>query len=202
VPKIQAATVAEHRAMQRKAILDAARDILAQGGSEAPSLSAVAQRAGLARSSIYQYFASKDDLLEAVIAEMFPRWAAYVEARIEEVSDPADRALAYVDANLRLVASGEHAIARGLAAFARVELLAESSRALHEQLRTPLDEALAALGCDDPEAMGELIHAVVQRASLMLEDGTLTEERARSLARELLEPYLRRSQSLGSLRRR
>ncbi len=193
MPKIQAATVAEHRAMQRKAILDAARDILAEGGSEPPSLAAVAKRTGLARSSIYQYFGSKDDLLEAVIVEMFPRWAAYVAARIEEAADPAGRALAYVDANLHLVASGEHAIARGLAAFARVEFLAESSKVLHDQLRTPLDEALAALGCDDPGSMGELIQSVVHRASLMLESGALSEEKARALAHELLEPYLRRS---------
>lgn len=193
MPKIQAATVAEHRAMQRKAILDAARGILAEGGSEPPSLAAVAKRTGLARSSIYQYFGSKDDLLEAVIIEMFPRWAAYVEARVEEASAPADRALAYVDANLHLVASGEHAIARGLAAFARREFLAESSKVLHDRLRTPLDEALVALGCDDPAEMGELIQAVIQRASLMLESGALAEEKARALARELLEPYLRGS---------
>jgi AcrR family transcriptional regulator len=193
VPKIRAATVAEHRAMQRKAILDAARDILAQGGSETPSLAAVAKRTGLARSSIYQYFSSKDDLLEAVIVDMFPRWAAYVAARIEEESAPADRALAYVYANLHLVASGEHAIARGLAVFARAEFLAESSKVLHDQLRTPLDEALVALGCEDPGAMGELIQAVVQRASLMLESGILSEDRARALTRDLLEPYLRSS---------
>ena len=193
MPKIRAATVAEHRAMQRKAILDAARDILAQGGSETPSLAAVAKRTGLARSSIYQYFSSKDDLLEAVIVDMFPRWAAYVSARVEEESAPADRALAYVDANLHLVASGEHAIARGLAAFARAEFLAESSKVLHDQLRTPLNEALVALGCEDPGAMGELIQAVVQRASLMLEGGVLSEDRARALTRDLLEPYLRSS---------
>ncbi len=195
MPRIQAATVAEHRAMQRKAILDAARDILALGGSEIPSLAAVAQRTGLARSSIYQYFSSKNDLLDAVIADMFPRWAAYVQARVDEASTPAARALAYVDANLHLVASGEHAIARGLAAFARTESLLESSKTLHDQLRTPLFEALTDLGCTDPEAMGELIQAVVQRASLMLESGDIPEDRARALARELLGPYLERGAS-------
>ena len=117
----------------------------------------------------------------------------YVAACTEEAPTPADRALAYVDANLHLVASGEHAIARGLAAFARAESLAESSRVLHERLRTPLNEALTALGCEDPGAMGELIQAVIQRASLMLENGVLSEERARALAHELLDPYLRRS---------
>lgn len=189
MPKIQAATVAEHRAMQRKAILDAARDILAQGVTEAPSLSAVAKRTGLARSSIYQYFSSKDDLLDAVIADMFPRWSAYVTSQMERASAPGERALAYVDANLHLVASGEHAIARGLAAFARTESLAESSQDLHDQLRTPLVAALAERGSADPEAIAELIQAVVQRAALMIENG-VPEAGARALAHELLGPYL------------
>lgn len=193
MPRIQAATVAEHRANQRRAILDAARDILAQGGAQAPSLAAVARRTGLARSSIYQYFRSKDDLLDAVITEMFPRWAAYVTSQMEAAATPGERALAYVDANLHLMASGEHAIARGLAVFAGSESLAESSRVLHDQLRAPLVRALAELGSDSPEAVSELVHAIVQRATQLIERGSLSEAEARAVARELLGPYLRRT---------
>ena len=53
MPRITAPTVAEHHAKQRRALLDAARDLLAETGAE-PSMAAVARRAGLARSSIYQ----------------------------------------------------------------------------------------------------------------------------------------------------
>ncbi|MFC7759986.1 TetR/AcrR family transcriptional regulator [Catellatospora bangladeshensis] len=115
MPRIQAATVAEHRSLQRRALLDAARDILASGAPEAPSLSAVAQRAGLARPSVYQYFRSREDLLEAVIADMFPRWSAFVGERMDGAPGAAEQVLAYADANLELVAQGEHAVMRGLA---------------------------------------------------------------------------------------
>jgi len=190
VPKIQAATVAEHRARQRRAILDAARAIIAEGRPEAPSLAAVAARTGLARPSIYQYFRSSADLLEAVIVDMFPRWSAYVAQRMRRAASPGERVFAYVAANLHLVAQGEHAIVRGLAATAPAELLAERSRELHEQLRGPLLEALAEHGAPDPAGTAELIQAIVYRASRMIEDGT-GEPMARELARELLEPYLR-----------
>lgn len=189
MPKIQAATLAEHRARQRRAILEAARTILAEGGSEAPSLAAVAARTGLARPSVYQYFKSRDDLLDAVIVDMFPRWSAYVTQRMRRAATAGDRVLAYVAANLHLVAKGEHAIVRGLAAIAPPETLAEPSRQLHEQLRVPLVEALAEHGAPDPAGTAELIQAIVYTASRMIEGG-VREAKARALARDLLEPYL------------
>lgn len=190
MPKIQAATVAEHRAAQRRAILDAARELLAEGGTEAPGLAAVAERTGLARPSVYRYFRSREDLLEAVIADSFPRWSTSVAERMGGLDDPGARVLAYVDANLHLVAVGEHAVVRGLAAVVPGERLAEDSRILHEQLRVPLTEALVDHGADDPEGMSDLIQSIVLAASRMIESGA-QEAHVRALTHQLLEPYLR-----------
>ncbi|GAA1394073.1 TetR/AcrR family transcriptional regulator [Catellatospora coxensis] len=192
MPKIQAATVAEHRSLQRRALLDAARDILASGEPESPSLSAVAQRAGLARSSVYQYFRSREDLLEAVIADMFPRWSGFVAQRMNSATAAAEQVLAYADANLELVAQGEHAVMRGLAMAAPGAALAESSKVLHEQLRVPLVEALTRSGATQPQHMAELIQAVVRAGSQMIENGVPSDD-VRDLVKQMLEPYLRAS---------
>ncbi|WP_054811921.1 TetR/AcrR family transcriptional regulator [Nocardia arizonensis] len=194
MPRIQAATVAEHRAAQRRAILDAARELLAEGGNEAPGLAAVAKRTGLARPSVYRYFRSREDLLEAVIADSFPRWSRAVVERMDGVEDPGARVLAYVDANLYLVAAGEHAVVRGLAAVVPGERLAEDSRILHDRLRVPLAAAIEAHGADDPEGMSDLIQSIVLAASRMIENGA-DEAHVRALAHQLLEPYLRESAS-------
>jgi AcrR family transcriptional regulator len=189
VPRINAATVAEHRARQRSAILAATRELLAEGRTEVPSLAEVARRTGLARPSIYQYFSSREDLLDAVIADMFPRWSAYVTGRMAREAAPGARAMAYVEANLHLVARGDHAIVRGLAEAGRGEAMAEPSRELHEQLRTPLVAALTEHGAADAEALAELVQAVVYTGSRMIETG-MSERKARALARTLLGPYL------------
>ncbi|GHJ43745.1 TetR family transcriptional regulator [Catellatospora sp. TT07R-123] len=189
MPRIQAATVAEHRSLQHRALLDAARDILASGAPETPSLSAVAQRAGLARSSVYQYFRSREDLLEAVIADMFPRWASFVAQRMNSAATAAEQVLAYADANLELVAQGEHAVMRGLAMAAPGAALAESSRVLHDQLRVPLVDALARSGATQAPHMAELIQAVVRTGSQMIENG-VPPDGVRGLVKEMLEPYL------------
>ncbi|MFA1547918.1 TetR/AcrR family transcriptional regulator [Actinomadura chokoriensis] len=190
MPKIQAPTIAEHRAAQRAALLDAARTLLSEEAERAPSMADVARQAGLARSSVYAYFKSRDDLLDALIVDTFPRWSAYVEAQMGKAGSPGDRVLAYVYANLRLVARGDHALARALAATGRTDTLANSSRLLHDELQTPLREALADHGASDPAGTAELVQSVVYALTRMIEEG-LAERAARRLADELLTPYLR-----------
>ena len=57
-PKIQAATIVEQRAMRQRQLIDAALAIALESGAANITVAAVAQRAGLARSSIYEYFSS------------------------------------------------------------------------------------------------------------------------------------------------
>lgn len=190
MPKILAATVVEHRAAQRAALLDAARSLLSAGpGAGVPSLADVAARAGMARSSVYSYFTSREDLFDALVADTFPRWSSYVRDRMARQSTPGAKVLAFVDANLHLVASGEHALAMTLAAVAGTDALATSSRDLDEELRTPLVAALREHGSTDAALTAELVQALVFAVSRMVETGT-SERRARAIAHELLEPYL------------
>ncbi|HET8662853.1 MAG TPA: helix-turn-helix domain-containing protein [Nocardioides sp.] len=189
MPRISAATVAEHRSRQQAAILAATRELLAEGRAELPSLAEVARRTGLARPSIYQYYSSREELLDAVIGDMFPRWSAYVTGRMASESDPGARAMTYVEANLHLVARGDHAIVSGLARAGRGETMAQQSQVLHDQLRTPLVAALAEHGATDPEGMAELVQSVVYAGSRMIESG-MSERKTRTLVRTLLGPYL------------
>jgi AcrR family transcriptional regulator len=189
VPRISVPTVTEHRAAQHRALLDAARAILAEGTGEAPSLAEVASRAGLARSSAYEYFRSRRDLLDALVQDVFPRWSTRVTEAMAAAPTPGARVLAYVDTNLRLVADGEHAVASALAAVAPGQHLDASSRAMHEQLSTPLVEALTAMGLADPATTAEMINSVVYTASRLIESGGDPAD-LRVRANELLVPFL------------
>ncbi|MFD0628899.1 helix-turn-helix domain-containing protein [Streptomyces sanglieri] len=54
------------RLAHRERLLDAARQLLAEGGYPAAGISALARRAGVATGSVYNHFASKQELLAAV----------------------------------------------------------------------------------------------------------------------------------------
>ncbi|AEA24163.1 TetR/AcrR family transcriptional regulator [Pseudonocardia benzenivorans] len=188
MPRIQAPTVAEHRERQRRAILDAARALLAETG-QAPSLAAVGARIGLARPSVYQYFPSREALLEAVVAEVFPAWTRHVLDRVAAAGTPAERVWAYVEANVELFTGPEQAIAKALRTLIDPAVLHAHSAQLHTQLREPLIDALRGLDEADPERMAELINAAVLRASQDLAPHDAAA--ALALLGRLLRPYLR-----------
>jgi len=64
------------------AILEAARDLLAEGGLDALSMRAVAGRVGVSATAIYNYFDSKSDLVQRVVRLGFERFAAYLRDSI------------------------------------------------------------------------------------------------------------------------
>lgn len=189
MPRIRAATVAEHRAAQLRALLDAGRAIIAETGRP-PTLSGVAAGAGLARSSVYEYFTSADDLLGALVEDVTPRWKARVRAEVDEAGSAAGAVLAYIHANLAQVAEGEHAIIAALAAIAPGHVTGQRARAMHEALLEPLLEALEALGAPDVPVLAEQIDAVVRAGSRQIEEGSADLERAWAAARSLVEPFV------------
>ncbi|MFZ2178310.1 MAG: TetR/AcrR family transcriptional regulator [Rhodococcus sp. (in: high G+C Gram-positive bacteria)] len=171
MPKISAATVAEHRAAQRRALLDSARLILAETPEKNLSLADVAARAGLTRSSFYNYFDSREDLLHAIVEDMFPRWTGRVAEAMAAADDDDGRILAYIDANLDLVAEGEHAVVTALASFTPQSFRDPRILAMHDQLVLPLEDALRAAGSPDPDMAAQLISAVVHKGTELIEAG-------------------------------
>ncbi|MBD8063369.1 TetR/AcrR family transcriptional regulator [Oceanitalea stevensii] len=170
MPRITEATVAEHRAARERALLDAAHTILLETG-EPPSLSDVATRAGLARTSAYQYFGSKRELLHAMVKDIYPRWTERIREAMAAAPTDADRILAYAVANIDLVVEGAHAVGSALAALDPGEALDEQAARMHREIQEPLISALDALGVDAPDDVAGLINAVVHGATLLLETG-------------------------------
>ena len=170
MPRISAATVAEHRAARERALLDAAHAILLETG-EPPSLSDVAGRAGLARTSAYQYFGSKRELLQAMVRDVYPRWTERIREAMAAAPTDADRILAYAVANLDLVGEGAHAVGSALAALEPGEALDEQAALMHREVQEPLIAALVALDVEAPDEVAELVNAVVHGATLFLEAG-------------------------------
>ncbi|RZS90214.1 TetR family transcriptional regulator [Motilibacter rhizosphaerae] len=86
------------RAELTAAILDAARAQLASSGAAALSLRAVARDVGMVSSAVYRYFASRDELLTALIVETYDALGEAVEqadaAARERGSSPGERWLA------------------------------------------------------------------------------------------------------------
>ena len=157
--------------MQRAALLDAARSLLSEGGTEALTFPALAERTGLARSSVYEYFRSRASVVEELCEVDFPVWAAEVEAAMAAVERPEDKVEAYVRTQLELVGDRRH---RAVVAISASELDAgarEKIRAAHGGLVAMIVEALADLGQAEPRLGAMLLQGVVDAAVRRIELG-------------------------------
>lgn len=59
------------REQKRKLIMGAALELLAEEGYHATSIGSIAARAGVSKGLMYNYFASKEELVRAILAEGF-----------------------------------------------------------------------------------------------------------------------------------
>ncbi|WP_433573870.1 TetR/AcrR family transcriptional regulator [Streptomyces sp. CA-251247] len=163
--------MAEHRTMQRDALLDAARSLLSEGGTEALTFPALAERTGLARSSVYEYFRSRAAVVEELCAVDFPVWAAEVETAMQRADSAEDKVEAYVRRQLALVGDRRH---RAVVAISASELDAgarEKIRAAHGGLIAMIVEALGELGHEQPRLAAMLLQGVVDAAVRRIELG-------------------------------
>ncbi|MDO5083362.1 TetR/AcrR family transcriptional regulator [Arachnia propionica] len=108
MPKIAAPTVAQHRAMVQRRLVDAAEEIMRSGEPEKLTAGVVTAAAGIARNSIYRYVDSVDDLRGLVLERYLPAWLDAVEAELEPLEDPAERIVTWVAANIRQAAATGH----------------------------------------------------------------------------------------------
>lgn len=176
MPKIAAATVAEHRAMRARQVVDAAVDLLTTDGPPAVTPAAVAERAGLARTSIYQYAGSGAELVALAVEDLFVRaGAALTEAVTAAGPDPGARLEAIVRTVLEGAAAGHspnHAV--------DVEALPPAQRArlaeLHGALMAPAEDAIADAGVAQPRAVAGLAWGAINGAVALVEHGQPLEQ--------------------------
>lgn len=175
MPRISAPTLAEHQVRRRSAIIDAAVGLLVVAGPSGVTPAAVAASAGMARSSVYQYFPSSAALVAVAVEEAFEMAVEVIGKVLVGLDDPADRISAYLDATLETAIAGHRTIselpAMDLPPDSRDRILR-----LREAYRGPLVAALAELGLPDAEAQARLVMAVLNAAAEQAVEGEPVDE--------------------------
>lgn len=72
MPRIRADSIDEHKALTRRALLDSAYQLIDEAGTAEVSLGEVALSAGIGRTTLYDYFSDRDDLIAALVEEELP----------------------------------------------------------------------------------------------------------------------------------
>lgn len=169
MPRISAPTVVEHRRRQRTVLLDAAEEVIVDDGLSNLTFTAVAQRAGLARSSVYEYFASPSAMLAELVVDRMQGWGAATSAALAVIDDPAERVAQYVRLSLARASKGHRGLAQVVSSVDLPETCAQSVARLHAAMAQPLVDALTDLGTADPQRTASHISGVIEATRRRIE---------------------------------
>jgi AcrR family transcriptional regulator len=91
-------TAGSRASRRREAILDATRELLARVGVQGLTVEGVAARAGVAKTTIYRRWRSKDELALAVLIDMVEQFVS-----VPDLDDTHDELVAFVDSAVRIL---------------------------------------------------------------------------------------------------
>ena len=173
MPKIIAPTLSQHRDLRRTALVDAAADLAREGGGAAITMGAVAERAGLSRSAVYEYFRSSADLAADVILDELAIWASELATAVAQATpgDEDQQIECWVRAALEYVADGRHALARALSEVTLPDDRRGEVAAMHRLLVEPLVEPLRAQHPETAERLALFINGIVEATTRRIERG-------------------------------
>ena len=145
----------EHVAARRRQIVDAAVECFSRDGFHRATMQDIVAEAGLSPGAIYSYFASKDDIVEAIAAERHARERATI-ARAREAKDIGEGLRAVARAFFGALAEPDEQRRRRL----WVQIWAEA-------LRDPRMLATARRGIDEPRKLfAQAVREAQQRGEL------------------------------------
>ena len=169
VPRINAPTLAEHREQRRDALLEAAASVLRESGTV--TMATVAERTGLSRSAVYEYYRSAADLIADVVVDELTAWIDYLAAAVADVDEPREQLEAWIRASLAYVADGRHALVRAAGDAALPPVRRAQVQALHRELAAPVHTALNDLRIADADRIASYVWGVVESATRRIESG-------------------------------
>lgn len=159
----------EQKAQRRQELLGAARALLAADGLAGVGLSAIARAAGLAKSNVYRYFGSREEILMALLADDAFAWLAAFEREVAPLAGSNDAAQVAailartigahaLTCQLIAVVAGvlEHNTSEAAAAEFKAQMLDLSIR-----IRNAIHAALPAIPIDRVIAFVRYLHALI-----------------------------------------
>lgn len=98
------------KAKRREEISLKALSVFAKNGFEATSISQLANAVGMSKGTLYEYFASKDDLIITSLSSWVEQMTVGAEQLILGISDPEEKLRTFVQASMAMLDEDPQAI--------------------------------------------------------------------------------------------
>lgn len=100
MPKISGRSLTEHRDNTRRALFDSLSTLMGERGFENVSISDLANHSGIRRTTIYNHFTDKEDILLAFVEEEMSEYLSNTKVWLEDAETCIDKLRIYVRSQL------------------------------------------------------------------------------------------------------
>ena len=182
--------------VRRQSVLDAARSAFFELGMDKTSMREIARRAGYTVGAIYSYFASKEDVYGALLAESLERLNGCVQAALAGVADDAERVRCSARAFFDFYRDNPRDLDLGFYLFQGMKprgLTPELNDALNRRLRdalNPTEHALRGSGLRPEQALAEVTALFAHIVGLLVLSHTGRIRMFHQASQDLFEAYL------------
>jgi AcrR family transcriptional regulator len=189
MPRIRAASIAEHKSLTRDDILDAAAALFTAHGYGDTALGEIASFAGIGRTTLYEYFTDKEDVLASLVEDRVPH---AIDAIVDGLPEGATARQRLAELVIRMFEFITDDSNLGTLLMRETPRLSEPAQARIRVAHRRVEEEIAAL-CErgiasgefrsfEPEEASRLVFAVTWSASQALLHDIEAKQRRHELA--------------------
>jgi AcrR family transcriptional regulator len=170
-PKIAEATIGEQRAMRQKQIIDAAMSLALEAGAPSVTVTAVAKRAGISRSLVYEYFSSSADLIADLVLEELEYYRVRLMTAVHGVENPYIYIELWIAEALQYVADGRHLLVKSLNSVAAPDFRKEEIIQGHRNMMATIINPLRMIDIKDLGLAISYLQSTIDAAAKRIDSG-------------------------------
>ena len=137
---------------KRKALLQAASEVLLEYGSHKTTLDDIAKQAGMAKTSLYYYFKDKDEIIRAIIKSDMEQLLDIINRAVADAETAEEKILAFSIARYNFIAGkAQRANRQIVSAFRSLEGVFETEREFYLQSCREIIEKILREGIEKGE---------------------------------------------------
>ena len=170
-PKIAEATIGEQRAMRQKQIIDAAISLALESGAPSVTVAAVAKRAGISRSLVYEYFSSSADLIADLVLEELHYYKERLTTAVYGVEDPYVYIELWIAEALQYVADGRHLLVKSLNSVAAPDFRKDEIAQGHRNMMATIINPLKMIELEDLGLAISYLQSAIDAAAKRIDAG-------------------------------
>jgi AcrR family transcriptional regulator len=142
-----------------------------ESGAPSISVAAVAKRAGISRSLVYEYFSSSADLIADLVLEELDYYKERLTNAVQGVENPYTYIELWIEEALQYVADGRHMLVKSLNSIAAPDFRRDEISQRHRDLMETIIDPLRKLEIEDLGLAVSYLQSAIDVAAKRIDAG-------------------------------